>query len=549
MAKQILFDEAARAALKKGIDKLADAVRMTLGPRGRAVVIEKGYGAPQVTFDGVTVAKEIELQEKYENLGADFIKQAAEKTNDNVGDGTTTSVVLAHAMIDEGERIIREKGFNVIQLAEELKQASTMVVKALEEQKELINENKKIEEVATLSAKDAEIGKLIAQVMDKIGKEGVITVEDSNTIGNSYEIVEGMQFDRGYVSPYMITNQERMEAILEDPYILVTDKKISAITDILSLLEKIVQSGKKELVIIADEVEGEALATLVVNKIRGIFNVLAVKAPGFGDRRKEMLQDVAIVTGAQFISEDLGKKLENVELHDLGHAHRVISNKDNTTIVGGKGDRKEIDNRVAQLRAQIKKTDSDFDKEKLQERLGKLAGGVAVIKVGAPTESAQKELKHRVEDAVAATRAAMEEGIVPGGGIALFNAVLAGSLLPIKPEDEPIITAASLIIHRALEAPLSAIISNSGESPERMIQEIKLQRSKSGNKWFGFNALNNKICDLKEAGIIDPLKVVKTAFINAVSVAANYLTVGAAITDIPEKKGPMPPVGGMGDEY
>jgi len=550
MAKQILFNEAARDALKKGIDKLADAVRMTLGPRGRAVVIEKGYGAPQVTFDGVTVAKEIELQEKYENLGADFIKQAAEKTNDNVGDGTTTSVVLAHAMIDEGERIIREKGFNVIQLAEELKQASAMVVKALEEQKELINENKKIEEVATLSAKDEEIGKLIAQVMAKIGKEGVITVEDSNTIGNSYEIVEGMQFDRGYVSPYMITNQERMEAILEDPYILVTDKKISAITDILSLLEKIVQSGKKELIIIADEIEGEALATLVVNKIRGIFNVLAVKAPGFGDRRKEMLQDIAIVTGAQFISEDLGKKLENVELHDLGHAHRVISNKDNTTVVGGKGDKKEIDNRVVQLRAQIKKTDSDFDKEKLQERLGKLAGGVAVIKVGAPTESAQKELKHRVEDAVAATRAAMEEGIVPGGGIALFNAVTAGSLLPVKPEDEPIITAASLIIKRALEAPLSAIISNSGESPERMIQEIKLQRSKSGNKWFGFNALNNKICDLKEAGIIDPLKVVKTAFINAVSVAANYLTVGAAITDIPEKKnspgGGMP---SMGEDY
>ena len=333
MAKQIKFNEDARASIKKGIDKLAEAVVMTLGPRGRAVVIEKGYGAPQVTFDGVTVAKEIELEDKWENVGAEFIKQAADKTNDGVGDGTTTSVVLAHAMIDEGEKVIREKGFNVIQLAEELKGMSKSIIKNLEEQRELINDNKKIKEVATLSAKDVEIGGLIATVMEHIGKEGVVAVEDSNTIGNSYEVVEGMQFDRGYVSQYMVTDQEKMESSLEEPYILVTDKKISSIQDVLALLEKIVASGKKELLIIADDIDGEALATLVVNKLRGIFNVLAVKAPGFGDRRKEMLQDIATITGAQFISEDLGKKLENTELSDLGRAHRVISNKDNTTIV------------------------------------------------------------------------------------------------------------------------------------------------------------------------------------------------------------------------
>ena len=539
-------------ALKKGIDKLADAVRMTLGPRGRAVVIEKGYGAPQVTFDGVTVAKEIELEEKYENLGADFIKQAAEKTNDDVGDGTTTAVVLAHAMIDEGERLIREKGFNVIRLAEELKKLSKEIIKNLENQKELINETKKIKEVATLAAKDAEIGGLIAEVMDKIKKDGVVTVEDSNAIGNSYEIVEGMQFDRGYISAYMMTNPERMEASLEDPYILVTDKKISAINELLPLLEKIVQAGKKELVIIAEEVEGEALATLVVNKLRGIFNVLAVKAPGFGDRRKEMLEDIAIVTAAQFISEDLGKKLENIEISDLGQAHRVVSDKDKTTIVAGKGDKAKIDDRVNQLRAQIKATDSEFDKEKLQERLGKLSGGVAVIKVGSPTEAAQKELKQRVEDAVAATRAAMEEGIVPGGGIALFNAI--PDITPPKMESGSVEAATYSILSRALEAPLLAIIQNSGEEQNNIIEKLKVNWEKK-NSWLGFNAMTNSVSDLKEAGIIDPLKVVKTAFINAISVAANYLTVGAAITDLPEKeekKGGMPggmPQMGMGEEY
>jgi len=551
MAKQILFDESARIALKKGIDKLAHAVRMTLGPRGRAVVIEKGYGAPQVTLDGVTVAKEVELEEKYENLGADFIKQAADKTNDNVGDGTTTAVVLAQAMIDEGEKIVRKEGFNVIQLAEELRQSSKSIIEGLERQRELINDNKKIEEVATLSAKDRTIGQLISEVMVKVGREGVVTIEDSNTIGNSFEIVEGMQFDKGYISPYMVSNSERMESALDDPHILVTDKKISSVAEILPILEKVVQSGKKELVIIAEEVDGEALATLVVNKLRGIFNVLAVKAPGFGDRRKEMLQDIAIVTGATFISEEVGKKLDTIGMDDLGQAHRVVSNKDATTIVGGKGEKKDIDARVAQLKVQIQKTDSDFDKEKLQERLGKLSGGVAVIKVGAPTESAQKELKQRVEDAVAATRAAMEEGIVPGGGIALFNVYLERG--KPKKQDMTIGGAVSMILSKALLAPLASIIANSGESPEEVVRELLTKRASAPDIWVGFNAVVNEIGNLKEAGIIDPLKVTKEAFINAISVASTYLTIGAAITDIPEKKekgssgmgGGM----GMGEEY
>ncbi|MBI3088783.1 MAG: chaperonin GroEL, partial [Candidatus Colwellbacteria bacterium] len=452
MAKQIKFNNEARVAIKRGIDKLADAVRMTLGPRGRAVVIEKGYGAPQVTFDGVTVAKEIELQDKYENLGADFIKQAAEKTNDNVGDGTTTSVVLAHAMIEEGEKAISEKGFNVIHLTEELQRAAKSVIFQLESQKESIDDPKKIEEVATLSSKDGEIGKLIAGVMQKIGSEGVVTVEDSNTIGSSYEMVEGLQFDRGYISPYMMTNPDKMEAILEEPYILVTDQKISSINELLPLLEKLIQAGKKELVIIADDIEGEALATLIVNKLRGVFSALAVKAPGFGDRRKETLQDIAVVIGAEFISEDVGRKLEGVDLNALGKARRVIANKDNTTIVGGGGDKDEIEKRITQIKSQLEKTESEFDKEKLQERLGKLSGGVAVIKVGAPTESAQKELKQRVEDAVNATRAAMEEGIVPGGGIALFNVQLNTEGKDALSEES------SMILHRALEAPLRAII-------------------------------------------------------------------------------------------
>ena len=547
MAKQILFNEDARMALKKGIDKLAEAVRMTLGPRGRAVVIEKGYGAPQVTFDGVTVAKEIELENKFENLGAELIKQAADKTNDNVGDGTTTSVVLAHAMIDEGEKAIKEKGFNVIQLAEELKNVASFVMQHLESEREPINDNKKVEEVATLSAKDANVGKLIAQVMDKIGKEGVVTIEDSNTTANSYEVVEGMQFDRGYIAPYMVTNAERMEGVLEEPYLLITDKKISSLKELLPLLEKMVEAGKKELFIVAEEVEGEALTTLVVNKLRGIFTAIAVKAPGFGDKKKEMLQDLAIVTGAELVTDDLGKKLEDVELAHLGRAHRVVVTKDTTTVVGGKGDKKLIDERVAQLKNQLKKTDSEFDREKMQERLGKLAGGVAVIKVGAPTESAQKELKQRVEDAVAATRAAMEEGIVPGGGMALFNVA--------KMEHEfksgsAVTKAAQAILMRALEAPITAIVNNSGQNPSSVIAELTRQKETSRDSgvktWLGFNAQTNEITDLKKLGIVDPLKVTRTAFMNALSVASNYLVMGVAVTEIPKKESGMPGNPGMG---
>jgi len=535
MAKQILFDEKAREALKKGVDKLAKAVTATLGPRGKAVVLEKGYGAPQVTFDGVTVAKEIELEDKFENLGAELIKQAADKTNDAVGDGTTTSIVLAHALIEHGEKALKQKGAHVIQLAEDLKAGAQKLIANLEKQRELVNDVKKLQEVASLSAKDKEIGNLIAEVINKVGKEGVVTIDDSNTVSNSYEIVEGMQFDRGYIAPYMITNSERMEAALEDPHILVTDKKISAIQELLPILEKVVQSGKKEMVIIADEVEGEALTTLIVNKLRGIFTVLAVKAPGFGDRRKEMLQDIATITGAQFISEELGKKFESVSLEDLGSARRVVSTKDNTTIVGGKGDKKEIANRVAQIRAQLQKTESGFDKEKLQERLGKLAGGVAVIKVGAPTESAQKELKQRVEDAVAATKAAMEEGIVPGGGIALLRA-------GVDLHSDKSIAAEILIA--ATEAPIRAILENSGQNPTDIIKQLV---GKTG--WEGFDASSQKVVDLKAAGIVDPLKVTKTALLNAVSVAANYLTIGAAVTEIPKKETPpaMPPMGGMGE--
>ena len=531
MAKQILFNDEARKALKKGVDILAKAVSATLGPRGHAVVMEKGYGAPQVTFDGVTVAKEIELQDKFENLGAELIKQAADKTNDAVGDGTTTSIVLAHALIEEGEKALKTKGVNVIQLAEDLKQGADDLIKKLEKQREVISDVKRAEEVASLSAKDKVIGKLIAEVINKVGKEGVVTIEDSNTVANSYDVVEGMQFDRGYVSHYMATNQERMEAVLETPYVLVTDKKISAIAEILPILEKVVQSGKKELVIIADDVEGEALATLVVNKLRGIFSVLAVKAPGFGDRRKEMLQDIATVTGAQFISEEVGKKLDAVEIKDLGTAHRVVSNKDTTTIVGGAGDKDEIKKRVQQLKAQLQKTESGFDKEKLQERIGKLAGGVAVIKVGAPTESAQKELKQRVEDAVAATKAAMEEGIVPGGGMALYYAGM-----DLKSKTDP----ASKILHAATEAPIRMILENSGQDVDAVLKQLPAEAG-----WHGFDAASQSVIDLKHAGIIDPLKVTKTALMNAVSVAANYLTIGAAVTDIPKKDDGAASAGGM----
>ncbi len=541
MAKEILFDEKARQAIKKGIDKLAEAVRMTLGPRGRAAVIEKAYGAPQVTFDGVSVAREVQLKDKYENLGAELIKQAADKTSDAVGDGTSTAVVLAQAMIDEGEKLIQDKGFNVIQLAEGLRKVTDEIVKRLEEQGEAIDEIKKIEEVASLSAKDSEVGKLIAEVMDKVGKDGVVTVDDSNSIGSSYEIVEGMQFDRGYISQYMITDADKMQSVMENPNILVTDQKVSAISELLPLLEKLVKVGKKDLVIIADDIEGEALATLIVNKIRGIFNVLAVKAPGFGDRKKEMLQDIAVVTGATYVSSDLGKKVENIDISDLGTAEKVVSDKDDTTIVGGGGKKEEIDARISQIKNQIEMTDSGFDQEKLEERMGKLSGGVAVIKVGAPTESAQKELKDRVDDAVHATKAAMEEGVVPGGGMALYN--IDPSF--ITGEDKAITNAVRQIVKRALNAPVRAIIANSG-GDEKTLKEFERMKGESSDKWLGFNGLTNKVVNLKAVGITDPLKVTKTAFLNAISVAATYMTLGAALTEIPEeKRDSMPPGMGM----
>ncbi len=551
-AKQILFNDKARKSLKKGIDKLAAAVKMTLGPRGRAVVIEKGYGAPQITLDGVTVAKEIELPDKFENLGADLIKQAADKTNDKVGDGTTTSIILAQALIEEGEKAIAEKGFNVIHLADEIKKESELVIKALEAQAEEVKEKKKIEEVATLSAKDAGIGKLIGEVFNKVGKEGVIAIEDSNTVESSSEIVEGLQFDRGYIAPYMVTEAEKMEASYEEPYILLTDKKISSIKEILPLLEKMAGSGKKDLVIIAEDVEGEALTTLVLNKIRGVFNTLAIKAPGFGDKRKEMLQDLAIVTGGTVITEELGLKLETTEVVQLGRARRVISSKDNTVIVGGKGKKSEITERVKALKQQIEAASNKYDKDRLQERLGKLSGGVAVIKVGAPTESAQKDLKQRVEDAVSATRAAMEEGVVPGGGMALWNTI-SNEVVKVKKADATVNDYAREIIRLVSAAPVEAIIGNSGEPVEKVLKQLRgakaAVKTAAERRWLGFNAGTNEIVDLKKAGIVDPLKVTKTAFTNAVSVAASYLTIGVAITDIPKKDEPHSNGPGPGMEF
>lgn len=540
MAKKILFNDEARKSLKKGIDKLSDAVKMTLGPRGRAVVIEKSYGAPQVTLDGVTVAKEIDLEDKFEKLGADLLKQASEQTNDKVGDGTTTSIILAQALVSEGETAVSEKGFNVIQLAEEIKKGSGDIIKKLDAQSLPVKDKDKIKEVATLSAKDSEIGELLAEVFSEVGKDGVITIEDSKTIDNSYEIVEGLQFDKGYISQYMITNSEKMEAEYEDAFILITDQKISSIKDILPLLEKMSASGKKDLVIIAEDIDGEALTTLIVNKLRGAFNTLAIKAPGFGDRRKEMLEDISIVTGGKVITESVGLKLENTDLSMLGRARRVVSTKDATTIVGGKGKKADIDSRAKQLKTQLEVTESKYDREKIQERLGKLSGGVAVIKVGAPTESAQKDLKQRVEDAFYATRAAMEEGVVPGGGVALFNTSLEmeGSA-PAKTE---IAEHAREILLKVCQAPVYAIADNSGEDADRIIEEIKLAKDAAKNKdekmWIGFNAMDNKVEDLKKAGIVDPLKVTKTAFLNAVSVAANYLTIGAAVTEIPKPEKP-----------
>ncbi|GIW67340.1 MAG: 60 kDa chaperonin [Candidatus Parcubacteria bacterium] len=531
MAKQILFDERARKKLLKGINKLANAVVVTLGPKGRAVVLDKGYGSPTITRDGVTIAKEIELEDKIENIGAQLVKEVAEKTNDLAGDGTTTATLLAKVLINEGLKNV-SAGVDPLGMQRGMEKAAKIVIEELNKISKPIKGKEDTAHVATISSRDPEIGNLIAEVMDKVTKDGVVTVEESQTIGLTYEIVEGLQFDRGYVSPYMITNPEKMEAVLENPLILITDKKLSSIHELVPLLEKVVQSGRKQILIIAEDLEGEALATLVVNKLKGVLISVGVKAPGFGDRRKEMLQDIAILTGGQVISEELGLKLEHTDLHQLGEAHKVIVSKDTTTIVGGKGDKKEIEKRIQQIRVQIEKTTSEYDREKLQERLAKLAGGVAVIKVGAPTEVEQKEKQHRIEDAISATKAALEEGIVPGGGVALLRTLPKLEELIEKLAKENIAEyVGAKIVARAIEAPIRQIAENAGFDPAIVVDKVK--NSKEG---FGFNAHTLQYEDLYQAGIIDPTKVTRVALENAVSVASLLLITQAVISDIPEKK-------------
>lgn len=531
MAKQILFNENARIALKKGVDKLADAVKITLGPRGRAVVLEKGYGSPVVTHDGVTIAKEIELEDKIENIGAELVKEVASKTNDIAGDGTTTATLLAQVLISEGLKNATS-GVDVVGMRQGMNKAYEAALESLKKLSKQISTKEEIAQVATISARDEEVGNLIAEVIDQTGKDGVITVEESQTIGLSKELVEGLQFDRGYVSQYMITNAERMEAVLENPYILVTDKKISIISELLPLLEKLVKAGKKEMVIIADDVDGEALTTLVLNKIRGVFSVLAVKAPGFGDRRKEMLQDIAVVTGADFISEEVGRKLESVDIDSLGQAHRVVSNKDNTTIVGGKGKKEEIEKRVSQIKAQLQKTDSEFDREKLQERLGKLSGGVAVIRVGAATEVEQKEKQHRIEDAVNATKAAIEEGIVAGGGVALARAAESvKSLINQFNKEQLAEIIGAKIVLEGLYAPIKQIAENAGYNGAVVLDKVLSEKED-----FGFNASTGKYENLIKAGVVDPTKVARSALQNAVSIASMLLITEAVVANLPEKK-------------
>ncbi len=542
MAKQLVFSNDAQYALKRGVDALASAVATTLGPKGRNVALDKKFGAPTVTHDGVTVAKEIELKDPYENMGAQLLKEAATKTNDVAGDGTTTATVLAQAIVHEGLRNVTA-GANPMQIKRGLEMATDAVVAAIKKMATPVEDKHEIANVASISAADEEIGDLIAEVMDKVGKDGVVTVEESKGREFETEYVEGMQFDRGYISQYFVTNPEAMESNIEDPYILIHDKKISAATDIVPLMEKLLQRGKRELVIIAEDVDGEALATLVLNKLRGMFNILAVKAPGFGDRRKAMLQDIAILTGGTVITEELGRKLESVTLDDLGQASKVVSDKDNTTIVEGKGQLKEIKGRIEQIKAEIENTTSDYDKEKLQERLAKLSGGVAIIRVGAATETELKEKKHRVEDALSATRAAVEEGIVPGGGVALVNAI--DSLKRVKSEDEDVQTGIN-IMRRALEEPMRRIASNAGQDGAVIIDTVRRIAKDKENRNFGFNVLTGDFEDMVKSGIIDPAKVTRSAVENAASIAAMILTTDALITDVPEKNSPsmMPPMGG-----
>jgi len=524
--------------LKIGADKLADAVRITLGPKGRNVVLDKGFGSPTITNDGVTIAKEIELEDKTENLGAEIVKEVAEKTNDVAGDGTTTAVVLAQSIIAEGLKNVTA-GANPLALRKGIEKGVTRVVESLKKISKKITTKEEMAQVATISAEDKDLGNLIAEVMQEVGKDGVITVEESKAFGIQKEIVKGLQFDRGYVSPYMITDAERMESVFEDPYILITDRKVSSIAEILPVLEKIAQTGKKELVIIADEIEGEALATLVVNKLRGIFNTLAIKAPGFGDRRKEQLSDIAAVTGAEVISEEVGLKLENIELKQLGSARRIVSTKENTTIVEGKGEKEKIDARIKQIKKELEVVESEFDKEKLQERLAKLAGGVAVIKVGAATEVEQKAKQHKTEDALAATRAAVEEGMVPGGGTALIRTISALDELKLEGDE---LTGLN-ILRRALEAPIRQIAQNAGIDGAVVVQRVKEEK-----EGFGFNAQTMEYQDLMQAGIVDPTKVVRSALQNASSAASMFLTTECVVSEKPEEKKTMPGMPPMGGE-
>ncbi len=543
MAKQLLYSDAARAAILRGVNQLADAVKATLGPKGRNAILDKKFGAPTITKDGVTVAKEVELKNPYENMGAQLVREVASKTSDVAGDGTTTATVLAQAIFREGAKNITAGG-NPMEIKRGIDRAVEVVVQELKKLSKPCQAKKEISQIGTISANnDSTIGELIAEAMEKVGKDGVITVEEAKSMSTSLDVVEGLQFDRGYISPYFVTNAERMEVALEEPFLLIHEKKISSMKDLLPLLEQVAKMGRP-LVIVAEEVEGEALATLVVNKLRGTLNVAAVKAPGFGDRRKAMLEDIAILTGGQVLSEELGLKLENIKLTDLGRAKRVTIDKDNTTIVEGYGDPKKIEGRVKQIKAQIEETTSDYDREKLQERLAKIVGGVAVINVGAATETEMKEKKARVEDALHATKAAVEEGIVPGGGVAFLRCVKALDSLKLPPEQQVGVT----IVKRALEEPIRQIVENAGVEGSVVVDKVRKESKIS----YGFDAQNEEYVDLIEAGIIDPTKVTRCALQNAASVAGLMLTTEVMITDLPEEKkeSAMPGGGGhMHDMY
>ncbi len=529
-SKLLVYDEAARDALKTGINTLASAVKVTMGPRGRNVALGKKYGAPIITHDGVTVAKEIELEDASENLGAQLLKEAATKTNDNVGDGTTTSTVLAQAIVNEGIKSV-VAGANPMLLKRGIQAGTEAVIAAIRASATPVSGREGIKQIATISAADTEIGDMVAEVLDKVGRDGVVTVEEAQGIQTEIEYVEGMQLDRGYISPHFVTDTEHMEAVIESPAVLITDKKISAIADILPVLEKVAQSGKRELLIIAEDVDGEALATLVVNKLRGIINVVAIKAPAFGDRRKEMLRDIAVLTGGQVITEDVGRRLDSARLDDLGQCTRVVAHKDDTVIVGGRGDSAEIKGRIEQIKAQIEDTTSDYDREKLQERLAKLAGGVGVIRAGASSEVEMKEKKARVEDAVAAARAAFEEGIVPGGGVAYLNAIPALDAVQLKGDEAIGVN----ILRRALEEPIRQISHNAGEDGSVVISEVRRAQEKNNSKTWGYDVMTDQYVELVGAGIIDPVKVTRTALENASSIAQMILTTEALIVDKKEE--------------